>query len=267
MRHLKTIFSILVAVALAAAPIAVVAQPSRNIQRVYLTFQYDLDSTTAVAGSYSPASPIFTKISTSGSSTTVSAVTATSAPFNLVSVGDLIQFNLTSPGAAGSAVTTTRRVTAKASADSITVDTAVNIPTAGVTFTYLKFTSGANAGWVALGDNAQAFEVYTQLDQLNVGANSIGFKLEGRYTDAANVVSSFNIWPGTNASTAKCESGTFSSGFCNYTTVGTIPPFVSAGLTHPMQVRMLMKINTADDGGDTGVDAESITSILIIIKN
>lgn len=267
MRHLKTIFALFIAVALAAAPIAVVAQPSRNVQRVYLLFQYDLDSTTAVSGSYVGPSSILTKISTSGSSTTVAAVTSTSAPFNLVSVGDLIQFNLTSPGAAGSAVVTTRRVTAKASADSITVDTAVNIPTAGVTFSYYKFTAGAGAGWVALGENATGFEIYTQLDQLNVGANSIGFKIEGRYTDAANVVTAFNIWPGTNSSTAKCESGTFSSGFCNYTAVNTVPPFASMGLTHPSQVRLVTKINTADDGGDTGADAESITAILVIVKN
>jgi hypothetical protein len=79
-------------------------------------------------GSY----PVSRLITTSAAlSTTVAGVVAADDPFELVSVGDLLVFSV-------SGTLYERRVTAKASADSITVNQAVNIPAAGVTFSYRK---------------------------------------------------------------------------------------------------------------------------------
>jgi len=73
------------------------------------------------------------KISTSGSlSTTVAAVDTDEDPFALVSAGDLLIVQI-------DGVSYERKVTARASADSITVsDPGLNIPAAGVTFRWKK---------------------------------------------------------------------------------------------------------------------------------
>jgi hypothetical protein len=85
-------------------------------------------------GSY----PVSRLITTSAAlSTTVTGVVAADDPFDLVSVGDLLVFSV-------SGTLYERRVTAKASADSITVNQAVNIPAAGVTFSYRKLYFSTN---------------------------------------------------------------------------------------------------------------------------
>lgn len=81
--------------------------------------------------------PIGRLITTSGVSTTTVASVNTDGPFTNVAVGDLLQFNVVTTG--GGAHTYQRKVTARASANSITVNSAVKIPAAGVTFTYQRF--------------------------------------------------------------------------------------------------------------------------------
>lgn len=264
--HIKRILTGLLILAMAALPVSTVAQPGVSRTRTILFAEYDLDSTTAISCSYGPPRTILIPITTSGSSTTVAAVTSGSAPYNLVSVGDLIMVNITSPGAAGSATVNTRIVTARASADSITVDTAITIPATGLTFQYQKRTCGADSGWVSV-ENVKLFTIATQLDQISVGANSIRFQIQGRYLTESNLYTSFNLWPGTDSATADCGGGTFASGYCTYTTANTVPPFVSAGMLQATQVRLVTNIVTADDGTDTGADAESITAVLIAERN
>jgi hypothetical protein len=80
------------------------------------------------------------RVTTSGAaSTTLAAVTASSEPFANVAVGDLIilQFGGKSYE---------RKVTARASADSITLSSAVTIPAAGQPFRYKKFYFSTNPG-------------------------------------------------------------------------------------------------------------------------
>ena len=72
------------------------------------------------------------KVTTSGSlSTTVAGVTDADDPYEVVAVGDLLIFQI-------SGTMYERKVTARASADSITVNSAISIPAAGVTFKYKK---------------------------------------------------------------------------------------------------------------------------------
>jgi hypothetical protein len=84
-------------------------------------------------GFYSVGLPITTSAALS---TTVTSV-STNAAFTNVSVGDLLFIDLQGQ-------TYERKVTARASANSITVSSAINIPAAGVTFTYKKFWVSTN---------------------------------------------------------------------------------------------------------------------------
>jgi len=85
-------------------------------------------------GSYDVAQ----KVTTAGSSsTTISGVTATDAPFNLVSVGDTLLLTV------GGRVYE-RYVVTRNDADSVVVDSAVTIPAAGINFKYKKLFFSTN---------------------------------------------------------------------------------------------------------------------------
>lgn len=75
--------------------------------------------------------PVPLPITTSGSSSTTVTSVSSNAAFTNVIAGDLLVFNL-------KGVKYERKVTARASADSITVDSAINIPAAGTTFSYKR---------------------------------------------------------------------------------------------------------------------------------
>jgi hypothetical protein len=78
------------------------------------------------------------RVTTSGApSTTLAAVTAGSSPFANVAVGDLIVLQL-----GGTEVT--RKVTARASADSITLSNKVSVPAVGQAFRFKKFYFSTN---------------------------------------------------------------------------------------------------------------------------
>ena len=78
------------------------------------------------------------KVTTAGAaSTTLAGVVATDDPFDRVSVGDTLILNV-------SGYVYERSVTAKASADSITLDQTVTVPAAGVTFRYKKLYYSTN---------------------------------------------------------------------------------------------------------------------------
>lgn len=141
---------ILALLVLAAAP-AFAQQQETGIYNV----KYDVDSTsltycTVTGQQGSPfGSPNVgpSRIQTSGSSTTVTEVTASSAPFTLLSVGDIIFVKR--PGTTEAYTTDTAIITAKASGSSITIDSAVDW-SAGYAFTWLKTNCGTGAtnGWI-----------------------------------------------------------------------------------------------------------------------
>jgi hypothetical protein len=93
---------------------------------------------------FDPPQTALGQAKTSGSSTTVTAVTGigNDTPFSVLGVGDEIYLN-------GPSITYVGTVTAKASGASITVDTAVNLGTGGTGFMYRTLTCGYddNAGW------------------------------------------------------------------------------------------------------------------------
>lgn len=162
-----------------APPVAAGPGTSGLGMRLPLMSDYDSDS----VGTYeycatsgkggvvnSPDRVEIAKVVTSGSSTTVSALTAGEEPFANVAVGD----ELTFVGMGGLPLDTAgneyRLVTARASADSITVNTAIDIGTTGRTFTYRKRACGTAAtdGWFYTG-GWQDFTVYVQADQSDAG--------------------------------------------------------------------------------------------------
>jgi hypothetical protein len=116
----------------------------------------------------------------SASSTTVTSQN-TNGVFANVGVGDLIIFNqppiILSTGAIGGPQM--RVVTAAASSDSITVDTAITIDTPGVSFRWWKFNQGAGAedGWIAFPPHGN-LTVNFPVDTLN--ATSLDYQVQCR---------------------------------------------------------------------------------------
>lgn len=166
--------------ALLAVPCA--AQTVGNAQRVTLFSDMDFDT----VGSYAYCVTVGTgddplaqgkvvsiPVITVGSSTTVTAVTAGTGPFQNMSVGDEITFPLATLTPAGTATPpgneSVRYLTAKASADSATLNAAVNLAVPagrGYPFTWRKRNCGTAAtdGWFST-SNWQDFTIAFQADQ------------------------------------------------------------------------------------------------------
>lgn len=211
---------------------------------------YDADATDPTYGKFTGVNgdafgaPIRVNvpIETSGSSTTVTAVTASSAPFASVGVGDML-LTRTSPGATQAI----RYVTARASADSITVNSAINLDVdGGVSFDWRDFTSGTTSadGWVTL--DKQGGLVVVHLTQIN--ATSVIVNVQGGKSSVAGTIP-VPLYPDpADTATDTCHTGVLTAAkTCSY----RIPKFYDA-------VRVGLDVDT-DDGGDTGANAEIIT--------
>jgi hypothetical protein len=110
-----------------------------------------------VFGSY----PIALPITTSGSASTTITAVSNNLAFTTVSVNDLLLLQLVDQR--GALQQYERKVTAKASANSITVNAAINIPAAGVTFRFKKHffsTNPADRMWVPVKGMSQATYIY-----------------------------------------------------------------------------------------------------------
>lgn len=258
-KYIRGIIALLLSWAVAGEPI--VSAQSLNVSRRITLALYDLDSTTDIGCSYGPPIPITTDlITTSGSSATTTSVN-TRAPFARASVGDLITVNVATPNVNTTASTLFNRViTAKASSNSITVDSVWTLPTAGTTFFLSILTCGANAGWIPVTASQRTAEIAIQIAQQNT-TTGISMKIEGMDCDDTNICVARNLWPGLNAGAAQCGAGTYSSGYCVYTTAVNPPVFSTDGMIHPTFMRVVMKLTSTDDGGDTGVNAEKINII------
>lgn len=227
----------------------VLATPAmaQTVQRNALS-TYDLDSTTVIYATMGSSSPGSGNVETVASSTTVTAVSGT--PFTPVDIGDEITFST----AGGSLI---RRVTAKASGASITVDSAVNLDvTNGVQWTYRPLNTGTTAGdgWYSCADLGTQYHS-VQIRQLNV-TGGIDVRWEGRALGATNAQPTI-IHP--SSSTASCGTGTYAAGYCNFTAVGNYEMLMDGGYA---QCRIGMKIGTNDDGVDTGAATEQIDIIV-----
>lgn len=132
---------------------------------------YDLSATNYTYGRFgdwTEASP--SRIETSGSSTTVTAVSGT--PFELIGVGDEIRVEI-------SGVQTRRVVAAKASSVSITVDTAIDLDVdGGYKFEWRDFQVGTAAtdGWLPTG-LASAVDVHFVISAMT-GTDGIAWTVE-----------------------------------------------------------------------------------------
>lgn len=230
------------------------APAAETIISVPLVAGYDLDSTTLIyctsvgEGGLVLAAPRLAKhkVKTSGSSTTVTSNTASAGAFEFVAVGDLLWFPRTEsvPVAAGAAVGAWRYVTARASADSITVDTAIDL-SAGYGFGWRTPTCGtaATSGQVPV-SGFDAINFVGQIDQISVTGGityQVECRAEGPAATWVTIIGPTNktaVWAGGNVAYepwAWCRIG--------------------------------WKIGTADDGTDTGADAEKIAAYFTGTRN
>lgn len=221
---------------------------------------YDLDSTSDVSCTSSPVNSS-ARIVTSGSSTTTAALTTGTVPFNAVTVGDVIYATV------GGALTG-RVVTAKASGNSITVDSAWDLGVTGVGFTVWKATCAATgtSSWINVAANLNT-NVALLIDQLGVGSGGVGVKIEALFGNATDSFTNpVNVWPGEATVSGICGSGTQASGYCVYTTAGAAarPTFSTNNSINPTALRIVMKLTGADDGADATV--EKITAYLVEVK-
>lgn len=161
------------------------------------------------------------RVETSGSSTTVTAETASDDPFTNVAAGDMLYLYTTQPPVR-------RRVATWVSADEITVDTALN--TTGTTWGYYDTLCGADAGWLSVEDfTAITFVV----DVVTLNATSIGWQVQCRVL-------------GSNAVEVPSGAGTV-------TTATTTSFTLNVAETGWTECRMGLKVNT--DGGVQSVSA------------
>jgi hypothetical protein len=177
--------------------------------------------------------PVPLNITTSGASTTTVTSVATNAAFTDVAVNDLLLITI-----GGQEVQ--RKVTARASADSITVNQAIRIPAAGVPFTYKKFwysTDPFDNLWIPVQSDS------TTLFQTNVAANvSTGGVVQGLYCTTKGAG-----WPATNNMTVATET----------TATGTAAKYahsVNLNLLPYTHCKMAFKFGTGDDGDGANED-------------
>jgi hypothetical protein len=203
---------------------------------------------------------IATRITTSGSSTTVAAVTASSGPFDLVAAGDEICFLLpqgSGPSPAAGNVRTCRKVTARASADSITVNAAVDIgtnSTGGVPFTFRTFATGtaAGSGWFPV-SSYTGVSVQLMVSQISV-TGQIEFKIQCRGGGVDNAPVDVYAEGMTQ----------YRTGGYNAAQVDNDTIIVHNGVVLFSECRVGALIDSADDGSDTGADAEQVSVKLIL---
>ena len=135
--------------------------------------------------------PVPYKIETSGSSTTVTAVTSTQSPFANLAAGDLIHVYTTAGGYQR------RLVTAVASNISMTVDTAINLDVGGITFRYHKQDCGAGDrdGWLPLkGMGEGTFQIQFSQMTVNAGINyNVECKVDGYLAEEVIIIGPTNV--------------------------------------------------------------------------
>lgn len=182
---------------------------------------YDVDSTTLTycvtrgqdGSPFGPPIPGPARIATVGSSTTVTESVASTNPFTNVAVGDVLIIR--APNSSSAPPYATVAVTAKASAASITVDTAVNLSaTGGYVFSYLRHACGTTDadGWFAVG-GASRVAMTVQYDQGDLGELVARWECRQAGAAAQPVI----LYPGVGA---ECGFGTLSTDRCSWTSAG-----------------------------------------------
>lgn len=224
--------------------------------KVPLCGDYDLDSASYIYVATTGESDLVLSgprkravlIQTSGSSASVTATTATTAPFQGIATGatggggDFLFFNI-------GGLTTQRVITARADADNVTVDTAIDLSTA-TRFSWRRLTSGTAAtdGWVPMtGFNTASFA--WQIKQSDGG--SIDVKVECEPISSAEGTSSSQqqVYTKNVVAPYGCPSAA-GSGACDTLIIGAPGMFD--------RCRLGFKINT--DSSDAGANLEKISA-------
>lgn len=230
--------------ALLALFVGAVGAQAQSTVELPLCSDFDLDSTsytycvtTGIEGNPfgTPFSTPGARVTTSGSSTTVTAATATSAPFAQATAGDELMFTY-------NGTTVRRYVVTASSVDSVVVNAAVNFATPGATVKRLKRTCGTSAtsGWFPVRNTIGGSVTYS-IDQLDV-TGGIDVKFECR----------------NQSSVATANTVT---AVVNKTAVTAV--VIQWDETFPWhECRLGFKIGSADDGVDTTTHLEQITAFV-----
>jgi hypothetical protein len=206
-------------------PAAAQAQVGQYIS----VLRYDLESASVIYCSGGPGwIQGSSTVSTSGSSTTLTAATA--GTFDPLSVGDSIFV-------AGSF----RRVDAKASGTSLTLSSAINTTATGWRYIHYVCGTGADAGAFGIANG----EISTLVAEIvTMTATSIDVRYECRTAapDAGWIV----VYP--SAGNNECGAGTESSGYCQFTAAASLALVVDEVWN---QCRIGIKVNTDTAGAES----------------
>ena len=245
--------------------VAINAFSQQNSYRPMMA-NWDLDSANDSACISTPIKPLG-RIKTTGSSTTVDTLTANKLPFILASVGDIIYANTFTATGTTPGPKTGRVITAKASSDSITVDTAWDLGTVGEGFELWKITCAdttLSTGWTNIKANLST-QAYMSIDQMVVTSGGIRVKLEGAYGEITDsFLSVYNLWPGPVA--ASCGVGTWTAGYCVYTSATDAKAAVSLVNVNTTAVRWVFAFTGTDNDTTPSTDNEKITAGIMEIK-
>jgi hypothetical protein len=190
-------------------------------------------------------------IETSGSSTTVTAVTAGTLPFDSLGVGDLIFVQTSTTN------TDIRVVAAKASGDSITVDVAVDWSAgSGFTFSWRDLVCGttANDGWIDVSGLSGDKVITLQWDQGDL-ATGLLWQIECK-TQGFNQLAN-KVYPGESAD---CGGGALTSGQCLIAVadVGTSAARVSVWLPEYESACRVGILRSGNDTSEAGTNLDQI---------
>lgn len=252
------------ALLLAFLPLTSRAQAPVAVSNSVLYANYDLDSTTAISCSFGIIkSGVFEsgafgvtsgRAVTSGSNVTT---TSTTDAFANVAVGDPVWAVIDGKNVG-------RYIATKASAASVTVNTAWNLGTGGKTLTYQNSNCGANSGWFSV-NGAESFTVTWEIVAMAVSSGGVAVRIEERSNPLDGLGPVTNIWPGVVSADAKCGSGTFATENCVYTSAtrsGMV--FTSAGVLHSREVRLVFLLTGTDDADSP---AEQITGFIRVVRS
>jgi hypothetical protein len=235
----KRLFLLLGAAALLSQPLF--SQPAPAPVSRVITYKWDLDSATEqFAVLDANETQVNVTVSTSGSSTTV---TGTSA-FGAIAVNSMLHFN----GPNSGSDLFTRGTSAKASASSITVDSAITLAAADLfTYSYRNLTVGT-------GNRDGAFSV-RGLDRYTIDVNLLQVNATGgvAFRTLCRTMTPDAAWEQVDpALTPPATTPTY------YTFTAAGHYAYSSNL--PMsECRVGAKIVTADDGGDLTTNQEQIS--------
>jgi hypothetical protein len=152
---------------------------ARDLTEVAYTYCATFGDTSTVAKAQWKKPDPRTKIVTSGSSTTVAGLAGVLSPFTDVAAGDELRIVIPPNVVANTLGETVqyRSVTARASADSITVNAAIDLGTAGVSFEYRTLTCGTAATSGRIGV-AGFQDANFQFEWTTKNATSLDWKVE-----------------------------------------------------------------------------------------